>query len=363
MKILIISGSFYPIIAPRSFRTTELVKELSRKGNNVTLYIPKDGIDRDDLEKEYGFSIQYYERPKDKLINSKSKLVYFIERCMVHGFAYPDISILRTLKSSLKNEKNDYDLLITIAAPHAIHWTIGKMYKSGRRLAKTWVADCGDPYMLGGTLSVQHPFYFKYIEKLWCRECNYIAVPTEGAINGYYPEFKDKIRVISQAFNFEEIERVQYVKNEVPTFVYSGSIWNGSKDPKPFLDFLTQIPQDFRFYVYTKDVHVLDSYKEIFKEKLIVSPFIPRLELIKKLSSMDFLVHFEFHTSVQTPSKLIDYSLSGRPILAVNVKRIETDKDMIMQFLSGDYSKQYIVKDMSRYDIHNVAQQFMDLTK
>lgn len=360
MKILIISGSFYPTISPRSFRTTELVKELSKRGNDVTLYMPKDGINRDDLEKEYSFSIQYYKRPKDKLINSKSKLVYFVERCMVHGFAYPDVGILKTLKAALKDEKNTYDLLITIAAPHAIHWTIGKMYNSGRRLAKTWVADCGDPYMLSGTLSVQHPFYFKYFEKLWCRECDYITVPTEGAINGYYPEFKDKIRVIPQAFNFEEIERVQYVKNDVPTFVYSGSIWEGSKDPKPFLDFLSGLTQDFRFYVYTNNIHRLDSYKEILKEKLIISSYIPRLELIKKLSAMDFLVHFEFHTSVQTPSKLIDYSLSGRPILAVNIKKM--DKEMIMQFLSGDYSQQYVVEDLSQYDIHNVAQRFIDLS-
>ncbi|MBK7525412.1 MAG: hypothetical protein IPI53_15025 [Saprospiraceae bacterium] len=43
MKVLIISGDFYPVNSPRSFRTTELAKELSRQGNEVTLmYSVKD---------------------------------------------------------------------------------------------------------------------------------------------------------------------------------------------------------------------------------------------------------------------------------------------------------------------------------
>ena len=31
-RILIVAFSFYPIISPRSFRTTELAKELARQG-------------------------------------------------------------------------------------------------------------------------------------------------------------------------------------------------------------------------------------------------------------------------------------------------------------------------------------------
>jgi len=36
-KILIVSNAFYPEISPRSFRTTELAKELSRQGHKDTL--------------------------------------------------------------------------------------------------------------------------------------------------------------------------------------------------------------------------------------------------------------------------------------------------------------------------------------
>ena len=38
MKILIITQAFYPGISPRSFRATELAKELARQGDDVTVY-------------------------------------------------------------------------------------------------------------------------------------------------------------------------------------------------------------------------------------------------------------------------------------------------------------------------------------
>jgi hypothetical protein len=39
-KILIISRSFYPMNSPRSFRTTELAKEMASNGHDITLLLP-----------------------------------------------------------------------------------------------------------------------------------------------------------------------------------------------------------------------------------------------------------------------------------------------------------------------------------
>ena len=74
----------------------------------------------------------------------------------------------------------------------------------------------------------------------------------------------------------------------------------------------------------------------------------------------DFLINFENgNTSVQVPSKLIDYSLSGRPVLSVNSFRL--DKDNINNFLKGNYSGKMQMPDLSQYDIRNVASQFLAL--
>lgn len=45
MRILIVSGSYYPDKTPRSFRTTELARELVRQGHKVDVFIPSNNID------------------------------------------------------------------------------------------------------------------------------------------------------------------------------------------------------------------------------------------------------------------------------------------------------------------------------
>ena len=96
-------------------------------------------------------------------------------------------------------------------------------------------------------------------------------------------------------------------------------------------------------------------------DKFEVNDYIPRLDLLYKLSSVDFLVNIENSTKVQTPSKLIDYGLIGRPILSVNPKSL--DKNAVKEFLDGNYSKQFIIANHNDYDIVNVANQFLSLTK
>lgn len=49
MRILIVSGFFYPTNTPRAFRTTELAKEFARCGHEVTVMIPQNNYDYSDF--------------------------------------------------------------------------------------------------------------------------------------------------------------------------------------------------------------------------------------------------------------------------------------------------------------------------
>ena len=76
---------------------------------------------------------------------------------------------------------------------------------------------------------------------------------------------------------------------------------------------------------------------------------------------MDFLINIGNGTKVQTPSKLIDYTLAKRPILTIETNDIK--ENIISEFLEGNYDNQDAPIDISRYDIHNVAQQFLSLCR
>ena len=362
MKILIISGTFYPKNSPRALRTTELVKEFSRTGHEITLYIPEMGYDYMEFQRKCPVVINHYEEnlENDKYIGVKllDRIIKHYEYWLIKGSS---LRSMRNLGRVIKDEIG-FDLLITIAVPHYIHWAIGKVYAKGQKIAKTWVADCGDPFMLNATDAHRPPFWFKPLEKRWCMHCDYISVPTETSYLGYYPEFKDKIKVIPQGFNFDETPIDDYQKNEIPTFAYAGGFFKKKRDPRELFEFLISIDKPYRFIIFDgKEPQLIEPYKEKMGDRLIVKKPVPRNELLLFLSKMDFLINIGNNTKVQTPSKLIDYTLAKRPILTIESNDIR--KEILMEFLEGNYEHRDSEIDISKYDIHKVALQFVELCK
>src|SRR5690606_1830281 len=124
----------------------------------------------------------------------------------------------------------------------------------------------------------------------------------------------------------------------VVTFIYAGAFYNDIRDPRPFLEFLGTIENNFKFVIYTKSKGIVEPYKYTLKEKLVVRDFIPRDQVIKEFSKADFVVNIENITDAQSPSKLIDYAIAGRPILSINPHNI--DKNKVVEFLNGQYKNQ-----------------------
>lgn len=365
-KILIVSRSFYPINSPRSFRATELVKEFARQGHEVTLITPKNNTEHIAFEKEYGVTIKDIGKQKFKGIDLSKGNKYSIlfkrvlRRVLIQLFQYPDIELMFQVKRALKNEKG-YDLVISIAVPHTIHWGTAWARTIKKPIASTWVADCGDPFMVSTLDTFNKMFYFKFFEKYWCRKTDYITVPIEGARNGYYKEFNHKIKVIPQGFNFDEIaiNPKNYKVNKIPTFAYAGGFIPGTRDPKKFITYLLSLNIEFKFIVYTRTLNMIQPFMELAKGKIEIRDYIPREKLIKELSEMDFIVNFNNGNTTQLPSKLIDYYLTKRPVLSIN--SFDFDKEIIDEFLTANYAQQFKYNDPDQYKIQNICKQFLDL--
>lgn len=365
-KILIVSRSFYPINSPRSFRTTELVKEFARQGHDVTLLTVKNSEEHLEFEKKHGVIIKDLGPLKFSEIDTSgsnrfSTLYKRVKRRGLYQFfEYPNIELMWKVKRALRNESG-YDLLISIAVPHPIHWGVSKVWNKQNKPAQTWIADCGDPYMGAALDTFNKFFYFKYFEKAFCRKTDFITVPIEEAKGGYYPEFRDKIEVIPQGFQFNGLRENPDKKpeNKVPTFAYAGSLIPEGRDPRAFLDHLVNNYQDYKCILYTRSTALVEPYVQKSKGKIEIRDYIPRTELLKELSGMDFLLNFENKTSLQLPSKLIDYYLTGRPVLSVGSG--EVGEAILKEFMSGSYDKQYPFQNMDQYRIENVCRQFLTL--
>jgi hypothetical protein len=366
-KILIVSSAFYPENSPRSFRTTELVKEFSRQGHEVTLYTIKIDQFHIPIEKEFGVTIKDLGKRKFPLINasSGSKLgVLFkriINRILLQLFSYPDIELMFKVKKALRKEKESYDLLLSVAVPHSIHWGTAWARTKNKPLAVTWLADCGDPFMGSNHDSFKKVFYFKYLEKWFCRKADFIVVPKIMMKENYYPEFQNKIIEIPQGFKFDEVEKSDFRKNSVPTFGFAGTFLKITRNPTLLLEYLATVKEPFKFIIYTESQELVLPFKVILKDKLEIKNYIPRIELLKELSRMDFLVNIAYDPVHQAPSKLIDYYLTGRPILSSMTN--EFDYDTVASFLKGDYSNTFVFENIEQYKIENVVKKFLMYTE
>lgn len=361
MKILIVSRNFYPIESPRSFRTTELAVEFARQGNVVHVIIP----DVSDVHIKFAQINNIVIQNMGSLI---WKLPYFgqtmfgvfitrlLSRILRLFFEYPEIELFFKTREVLKN-LNGYDLLISIAGPYPVHWGISCL--KIHNITRKWIADCGDPYMGCKTDTFKKPFYFKYFEKRFMRKADFVTIPVESGRTAYYPEFHNKIKIIPQGFKIEpsQIHDPQ-INNTVPTFAYAGGFIPNIRDPRPFLGLLSEIPNAFRFIIFTNSINLIEDFKEKLKDKLEIRGYIPREELLKVLSRMDFLVNFDNNTGVQVPSKLIDYAIANRPVL--NITKV-LNKDVLTEFLAGNYNDALKLPDIEKFKIENVVASFLKL--
>ncbi len=360
-KILIVTHWFYPRQNPRAFRAFELYRQLA-VNNEVEVLIGdwKVLLRRDQdyhLLDKYDTSLVNGKNAtfsNSKFIQIGLKIVqYFI------GERY----ILNSGKFIKKNiELSKYDAIISIGLPFYVHWIVAKKINKYKGKIVS-ISDWGDPFY--GDSGKKVAKYFKYIQKFVCETFDYIVIPTSNAMNYYknYTSDQTKIKVIPQGFDFSEVKVSEYKQNRIPHFAYAGIFYLDKRNPELFLEFLTTLETDFVFTIYTithGEIYqrILLKYKRILKSKLVIHDMVSRLECIRLLSKNDFLINIDNMSNVQVPSKLIDYSLSGRPVLSFRQDEIPCEK--FKAFLKGVYDNALEIS-IDDYDIKKISLQFENL--
>jgi hypothetical protein len=367
-KILIITHGFYPAQSPRSFRATELAKEFCRQNHQVTVMAPyRSGMDA--FLKDYPIVFKNLGPLKWKIYNFRGLGVIgrlynkAVNRLLPLLFEYPRMELFFKVRKLLKKETMKYDMLISIAVPYPIHWGVASTWskkKKYKNIAQIWVADCGDPYSLQENDTFQPPFYFRWVEKWFMRKVDYVSVPTVNSFKGYFPEFHHKLRVIPQGFRFEDITKKPTITDGIVRFGYGGGFIRGRRDPREFLDFLCSLPPElkFEFHVFTSQEDFIIPYAKS-DNRIIVHNLVSRNILLEIFSSFQFVVNFSNKGTSQTPSKLIDYAIINKPVLNIDTGKL--DKELVMSFLSGDYSRQLTIENIDQYRIENVVSKFLNL--
>ncbi|WP_206670814.1 glycosyltransferase [Cyclobacterium xiamenense] len=367
--ILIVTHGFYPEQSPRSFRATELAKEFCRQGHRVTVMAPyRQGTAT--LAANCGFEYKSLGNLTWKIFNFSALglpgRLYnkAVNRLFPLLLEYPMMELFSKVRKALNAETKRYDLLISIAVPYPIHWGVASIWSADKNKnpASVWVADCGDPYCLQENDTFRPPIYFRWVEKWFMRKTDFITVPTQQSIAGYFLEFHSKMRVIPQGFRFEDLTQLPVKDDGIVRFGYGGSFIRGRRDPRSFLEFLCTLNASFRyeFHVYTTQKEFIMPYANRDSRIRVFEP-IPRLDLLRVFSSFHFVVNFSNQGSAQTPSKLIDYAMMGKPILNIDTQEMHNER--IIPFLKGDYQGRVVVANTENYRIENVCVAFLALLR
>lgn len=362
MNILIISNHAYPAQGPRAYRASELSEQLVRMGHRVVLYSVHGEYDYSVYEKDTGVIRRDIHPYFATYANDGTHRYNIFDKFMYHYFKrllmWPFCEFHFLIEKIIKDNPN-MDMLITIAYPHSIHSGAARAKRRHPNIfPKKWICDCGDPYMLNPFINP--PKYMKIFEDLWCSMCDYITVPTEASKEGYYKQYWSKIKAIPQGFDFTKTPISEYTINSIPTFVFVGTIYPGIRDPHSFMNFLLKFDKPYRFKIIThsklEDKYVNESNGQI--EYLVGKG---RKEAIWECSKADFLINITNPSTIQTPSKLIDYGIAKRPIL--NIENDFVDATLFLNFYNKDYSNKHTIDHLEQYCIENVANQFVQLNK
>lgn len=359
MKIAIVTYYFYPDITPRAFRAFELAKQFARQNHDVVVVTRNINFDYKDIVKKYNFLVDARLSNVNIIPSSKSRLIKIIEHLISHYLLYPQILLIPSVVKVLKNYA-DYDLVLTIAHPFAIHFGSSFAKYINPKLCRSWIADCGDPFSGNKETRIKPPRYYKTLERIFFRNVSYITVPIDSAIAAYGENLRNKIRVIPQGFEIKSnsSEEKEFNSNAVE-FAYAGVLGLNLRDPTNFLNYLTTINKNFKFTIYTENNELLNKHIKRLAGRLVVEKYIPRELLLDELSKMDFLINFENKNLQQSPSKLIDYAIIGRPVLSIPHKCNNFENfDM---FMRGDFSQSAQLPDINDHDIELVANKFLNL--
>lgn len=350
MKILIISNFSINQNTPRAFRAKSLHDTFVKQGHDVEFISAH--IDNTHQTNTPQTDKRHYLIGKLRGLTSS-----------VLSSIFPDgKNFFRTVKLLKKIHHRDVDLTISIGLPFSVHLITAIAVRRGKLVTKKLIADYGDPYSKNP--STLKPFYATKLERWTLTTFDKITVPTDSALTAYEDiTSPDKVTVIPQGYNINQDFTSNYTKHNIQNFCFAGNLYKKIRNPKIFLDMLSTIDEDFIFHIYTdfrntETMEILKSYEGKLKNRLVLHSQIPRTECIKILSSMDFLVNFSNVSSSQTPSKIIDYTLSSRPFIEISQDQV--DFESFYRFLNSDYSE-FNKPDILKFDETHIAKKFLNL--
>lgn len=283
------------------------------------------------------------EEEKKGLLRMVKKVISYIYRVFIRNLQWPDyawtwISKAYRETNRLIKEEGPFDVMISVSHPFSSH-LVAKRAKAKNPEIR-WIADNGDPFSF---LKESQPNNFDLYKNLnFTKEeevfqcSDYASVTTNETKKVYknlFSNIENKIKVIpplidEELLNYIKRNGIKHRENtKLLNLVFTGTLYSKIRNPVFLLDLLEEVNRiipnkiAMNFYGLTNDFDIRDL--KPYNYPIIFHGEVEKSQIIRQQISADVLVNIGNSTHYQLPSKIVDYALTGKPIL--NISSLKND--------------------------------------
>ena len=342
-SLLAVSWAMPPLVYPRAIQVSRALKELSCRGWSIDV-IALDARSSGSGERDDAFAACYDGFYRLHPIDLSSAIArdnkWWRRHSLLHGF-FPQLDLAGRPWMKLANQRacelieaTAPQALVTFAQPWSDH-LIGATLKA-RFPSLPWIAHFSDPW-------IDNPYVQdsdQSVLKKWARQEHevirsadavlFVNERTARVVMSKYPaEWGHKVGVVPHGFDADLLAflpRPQGTSGRLK-LVYAGSMFAGLRDPLKLLEAVgilkgmiaSELMPTFEF-VGSSDARYPTRAKELGIDT--ITKFGERTSYLKSLqlaSEADILIVIDTNTpgNVFFPSKVVDYLMFGKPILAL----------------------------------------------
>jgi glycosyltransferase involved in cell wall biosynthesis len=222
------------------------------------------------------------------------------------------------------------DVILTSGPPHWVHF-IGLYLKKMFHLP--WIADLRDPWVPRGDVGkvwLNPSIADKHGEKQMMKHASAVianAPIAQDMLHNAYPQFRDKIHMITNGFDPEYFAGVERPASSAVRVVHTGELYVG-RDPRTFLDALATLMREpgpraiLAEFLGRNTGGKFDLDTEVKQRALeaivSVGGQVSYQQSLKDMATADILLLLDGPgRKLGVPAKLYEYLGAGRPILAL----------------------------------------------
>lgn len=354
-RVMVISTEYLPLSNGTITCLNNILTYLSDEWN-VTVFSANKSLNCKKTETVGNIEIIRFGTKSDRLVCIKEKLVqeattrlyrhslirklviFFVKFLFyfptqiskVSGFYY-DRRFLLHAYPHLKREMERFDIILTVGAPF-------ENVKLGYRLKqeypqKKWILILFDLYTYYPFLSDEEEIRKRLAEEtLWYQEADYVVVQ---------PEIKERIRNTPLGVFYDKLQgkpipslkeiecniKKTILQNGKTNIVYTGRFYEDIRNP----EYMLRLFQRACELNPSIQVHIagfgcenlIEKYKAVMKDHLQFYGYLAKDKTDELMRSADILLNVSNAVSTQTPSKILEYIGTCKPI--INIYSIQED--------------------------------------